>query len=55
MILWIFSGLPNRNKDKHAGEIATFALDLLALMKHKQFTILGDRRIELRIGVNSGL
>lgn len=33
----VASGLPRRNGDRHAGEIATMALDLLA--RSKNFTI----------------
>lgn len=49
-----FSGLPKRNNDHHASEIANFALALLHLMKTKTFLEFGRRHIQLRIGINSG-
>ncbi|CAC5383083.1 Guanylate cyclase 32E,Guanylate cyclase soluble subunit beta-2,Receptor-type guanylate cyclase gcy-19,Retinal guanylyl cyclase 2,Heat-stable enterotoxin receptor,Olfactory guanylyl cyclase GC-D,Atrial natriuretic peptide receptor 2,Receptor-type guanylate cyclase gcy-9,Receptor-type guanylate cyclase Gyc76C,Soluble guanylate cyclase 89Da,Receptor-type guanylate cyclase gcy-28,Speract receptor,Receptor-type guanylate cyclase gcy-13,Receptor-type guanylate cyclase gcy-8,Guanylyl cyclase GC-E,Receptor-type gu len=49
----VASGLPKRNKDRHAFEIAEFALNMLrtvSLMK----VLSSNRSIQLRIGINSG-
>ena len=48
------SGLPNRNGNKHAGEIASMALDLLS--QCGQFTIrhMPDVPMRLRIGLHTG-
>ena len=48
------SGLPARNGNKHAGEIASMALDLLS--QCGQFTIrhMPEVPMRLRIGLHSG-
>ncbi|KAK3104653.1 hypothetical protein FSP39_007236 [Pinctada imbricata] len=46
------SGLPDRTKDKHAAEIANFALDLLSVLKAGP--IGGIHSLALRMGVNTG-
>ena len=50
----VVSGLPERNGNRHAGEIAKMSLDLLSAtntfkIKHKP-----ESRLQLRIGVHSG-
>jgi|JYMV01.1.fsa_nt_gi class 3 adenylate cyclase len=47
-------GLPQRNKDRHAIEIANFALKMLNTISEMKFCG-GHRSIELRIGINSGI
>lgn len=51
----VVSGLPIRNGDQHAAEIATMSLHLLAEVK--QFTIrhMPNKKCNLRIGIHSGL
>ncbi|XP_076094871.1 uncharacterized protein LOC143065280 [Mytilus galloprovincialis] len=49
----VASGLPQRNKDRHASEIANFALKMLNTVSEMKFCS-GHRSIELRIGINSG-
>ena len=48
------SGLPHRNGNRHAGEIASMALDLLS--QCGQFTIrhMPEVPMRLRIGLHSG-
>uniref|UniRef100_A0A7M5X0L3 Guanylate cyclase n=1 Tax=Clytia hemisphaerica TaxID=252671 RepID=A0A7M5X0L3_9CNID len=50
----VVSGLPERNGNRHAGEIARMSLDLLSatttfVVRHKK-----EYRIQLRIGIHSG-
>ena len=50
----VVSGLPERNGNRHAGEIARMSLDLLSAtttfkVRHKK-----DYRMQLRIGIHSG-
>ena len=51
----VVSGLPHRNGDRHVGEIANLALDLLSTcytkfrMRHRP-----DEALLLRIGMHSG-
>ena len=51
----VVSGLPERNGNRHAGEIARMSLDLLSatttfVVRHKK-----EYRLQLRIGIHSGL
>lgn len=50
----VVSGLPIRNGDQHAAEIATMSLHLLSEVK--QFTIrhMPNEKLKLRIGIHSG-
>ncbi|XP_075237723.1 atrial natriuretic peptide receptor 2-like isoform X5 [Lycorma delicatula] len=50
----VVSGLPQRNGNKHAGEIATMSIDLL--LNIKKFTIphRPNEILQMRIGVNTG-
>lgn len=50
----VVSGLPVRNENKHAGEIATMALNLLS--STRDFTIhhIPNKRLQLRIGIHTG-
>ncbi|GFS25685.1 guanylate cyclase, partial [Elysia marginata] len=52
----VVSGLPMRNGDRHAGEIASMALQLLDEIKRKQFKIRGrtNNTLKIRIGIHSG-
>ncbi|KAK3753336.1 hypothetical protein QZH41_015271 [Actinostola sp. cb2023] len=50
----VASGLPNRNGNRHAGEIANLSLDLLASMTTFKVRHLPERQLQLRIGVHSG-
>lgn len=50
----IASGLPNRNANRHAGEIANVSLDLLASMTTFRVRHLPERQLQLRIGIHSG-
>ena len=49
------SGLPKRNGDKHAGEIANMSLDLLSAL-YTKFRVrhLPDERLRLRSGFHTG-
>ncbi len=48
------SGLPIRNQDKHAGEIASMALHLLEAIKNFEIRHRHGERLRLRIGIHSG-
>ena len=51
----VASGLPNRNENRHAGEIANMSLDLLsALYTGFQVRHLPDTKLRLRIGLHTG-
>ena len=50
----VVSGLPVRNGNKHAGEIATMALNLLSSTKDFAIQHLPNRRLQLRIGIHTG-
>ena len=48
------SGVPNRNGDKHAREIADLSLKLMENVPQMDIPHLPDERINLRIGAHSG-
>ncbi|KAJ8313089.1 hypothetical protein KUTeg_010462 [Tegillarca granosa] len=50
----VVSGLPNRNGDKHAGEIATMSLTILSKLQHFEIKNLPDEKLMVRIGLHSG-
>ncbi|XP_035824916.1 guanylate cyclase 32E [Aplysia californica] len=52
----VVSGLPIRNGDRHAGEIASMSLLLLEGIKSKRFKIRGtnENLLKIRIGIHSG-
>ena len=51
---FVVSGLPIRNGDSHAGEIASMSLRLLAAIKSFKIKHRPDYTLRLRIGVHSG-
>lgn len=50
----VVSGLPTRNGDQHAGEIATMALHLLKAVHTFQIPHRPDKQLLLRIGLHTG-
>lgn len=50
----VVSGLPQRNGDNHAGEIATMSLHLLSAMTTFTIRHLPEQQLQLRIGMHSG-
>ena len=50
----IASGLPERNGDRHAAEMANCALDLLSCTDTFQIPHMPDRQLQLRVGIHSG-
>ncbi|KAF5298140.1 hypothetical protein FQA39_LY02564 [Lamprigera yunnana] len=50
----VVSGLPIRNGDAHAGEIASMALDLLAAIKNHAIAHRPKDILQLRIGIHTG-
>ncbi|XP_061196706.1 guanylate cyclase 32E-like [Saccostrea echinata] len=51
----VASGVPNRNGEKHAEEIATMAIDLLAAIKQVFIPkTVGKDHIRIRIGIHTG-
>ena len=50
----VVSGLPIRNGQRHAGEIADFALHLLSSLKTYQVPDFPEYKVQLRIGLHSG-
>ena len=51
----VVSGLPQRNGDNHAGEIATMSLHLLSAMTTFTIRHLPGQQLQLRIGMHSGV
>ncbi|KAK9883752.1 hypothetical protein WA026_001939 [Henosepilachna vigintioctopunctata] len=50
----VVSGLPIRNGDRHAGEIASMALHLLSKIKKFKIKHMDGEVLQLRIGIHSG-
>ncbi|KAK6638155.1 hypothetical protein RUM44_008583 [Polyplax serrata] len=50
----VVSGLPIRNGDQHAGEIATMSLHLLEAVEKFQIKHRPNENVKLRIGIHSG-
>ncbi|XP_054159620.1 guanylate cyclase 32E-like [Oppia nitens] len=50
----VVSGLPIRNNDKHAAEIASMALHLLSAIQNFEIKHRSCERLKLRIGIHSG-
>eukprot|EP01137_Pigoraptor_chileana_P024027 Opistho-2@91324 len=50
----VVSGLPQRNANRHAGEIATMALDLLSATTEFRIRHMPDKTLQLRVGMHSG-
>ena len=50
----VCSGLPVRNGNQHAGEVANFALHLLSAMIDFRIPHMPEERLQLRIGIHSG-
>lgn len=50
----VVSGLPVRNGNRHAGEIATMSLDILSHVLSFRVRHRPDVQLKLRIGLHSG-
>lgn len=50
----VVSGLPVRNGNKHAGEIASMALHMLSVMTEFKIHHMPEERLQLRVGLHSG-
>lgn len=50
----VVSGLPDRNGDRHADEIAKMALDLVAAVRQVSIPHMPERRLQLRAGIHTG-
>ncbi|GBP91727.1 Receptor-type guanylate cyclase Gyc76C [Eumeta japonica] len=50
----VVSGLPIRNKDRHVGEIASMALELLNAVKSHKISHRPNETLKLRIGIHTG-
>merc|ERR1711916_236649 len=50
----VASGLPNRNGNRHAGEIANMSLDLLAACTTFKIRHMPERQLQLRAGLHTG-
>ena len=50
----VVSGLPIRNGDQHAGEIASMSLHLLSAIMDFKIRHMPEERLQLRIGIHSG-
>ena len=53
--VFIFVGVPIRNREKHVKEIANLSLELLSIIKQNTFITSDRHNIRLRIGINTGL
>ncbi|XP_048067307.1 receptor-type guanylate cyclase Gyc76C isoform X3 [Megalobrama amblycephala] len=50
----VVSGLPERNGDKHADEIAKMSLDLVAAVRQVTIPHMPNKRLQLRAGIHTG-
>ncbi|KAM6977004.1 atrial natriuretic peptide receptor 1 [Aplochiton taeniatus] len=50
----VVSGLPERNGDKHADEIAKMSLDLVAAVRQVLVPHMPNKRLQLRAGIHTG-
>lgn len=50
----VVSGLPERNGDRHADEIAKMALDLVAAVRQVAIPHMPTQRLQLRAGIHTG-
>ena len=50
----VASGLPIRNGDRHAGEIASMALELLQSFNGVSYKGFDNEQVQLRVGIHSG-
>ena len=50
----VVSGLPIKNGNKHAGEIATMSLDLLNCVKTFKIKHKPTVQMQLRVGIHTG-
>uniref|UniRef100_A0AAV2LVW4 guanylate cyclase n=1 Tax=Knipowitschia caucasica TaxID=637954 RepID=A0AAV2LVW4_KNICA len=50
----VVSGLPERNEDRHADEIAKMALDLVAAVRQVPIPHMPNQRLQLRAGIHTG-
>ncbi|KAI7789930.1 putative guanylate cyclase receptor-type gcy-1-like, partial [Triplophysa rosa] len=50
----VVSGLPERNGDKHADEIAKMSLDLVAAVRQVSIPHMATQRLQLRAGIHTG-
>ena len=50
----VVSGLPVRNANRHAGEIATMALNLLSTVRDFKIPHMPTKKVQLRIGIHTG-
>lgn len=50
----VVSGLPVQNGNKHAGEIAAMALNLLSCVKDFTVPHMKTKKVQLRIGIHTG-
>lgn len=51
----VVSGLPIKNGDRHAGEIASMSLELLEAVKNHKIAHRPQDTLKLRIGIHSGM
>ncbi|KPP59763.1 hypothetical protein Z043_122285 [Scleropages formosus] len=50
----VVSGLPERNEDRHADEIAKMSLDLVAAVRQVPIPHMPGKRLQLRAGIHTG-
>ncbi|KAE8293080.1 Atrial natriuretic peptide receptor 1 [Larimichthys crocea] len=50
----VVSGLPERNGDRHADEIAKMSLDLVAAVRQVSIPHMPNQRLQLRAGIHTG-
>ena len=51
----VVSGLPQRNGERHSAEIANLALNLRRIISGTSVPHIPDHKLQLRIGVNTGM
>jgi len=51
----VASGLPTRNGDRHAPEIATFSLQILKFVEHYKIPGYPETQLRIRVGIHTGV
>ena len=51
----VASGLPTRNGNRHAPEIATFSLQILEFVELYKIPGYPERQLRIRVGIHTGL
>jgi len=51
----VASGVPTRNGNRHAPEIANFSLQILEFVEHYKIPGFPNTQLQIRVGIHTGL